>query len=135
MAQLPGYLKWISGSEACIDERHVRISCARQFENLLFISGYTDDLTIAHLFERRAYTLAEKGLLINDDHSYRFHQIPRSRAARAELPLYCLHFYRSIRKFKGKHPLLKIEVGECSLESDAFSKFPTIASLYTQITR
>jgi hypothetical protein len=44
------------------------------------------------LFERRANTLPEQGLLINYYHSYRFHQIPRSRAARAELPLYCLHF-------------------------------------------
>ncbi len=98
MAHLPGYLQWISRGETRIDKRHIRVSVARQFENLFSISGFTDDLTFAHLFERGAYTLTKQGLLINDDHSYRFHQIPRSRAARAELPLYCLHFYRSIPK-------------------------------------
>src|SRR5258708_904951 len=83
MAHLPGYFQGISSSETRIDEHHVGVCCARQFENLLGIRRFTDNDTVTHLFEGRAYTLAEQGLLINDDYSYRFHSIPRSRAARA----------------------------------------------------
>src|SRR5215470_8788069 len=73
MAHLPGYFQGISGGEARIDEHYVGVSCARQFENLIGIGRFTDNDTVAHLFESRAYTLAKQGLLIDDDYSYCFH--------------------------------------------------------------
>src|SRR3989442_8872661 len=73
VAHLAYDLQGVSSSQACIDQTHVRIASAYQFKNLLGIGRVSDDVALLHLFQGRANTLTEQGLLINDENTYRFH--------------------------------------------------------------
>ena len=82
MAHLAHNLQGVSSSQARIDQTHIGITGAYQFENFLSIGRISNNVALLHLLQGRANTLTEQGLLVNYDDTYHFHPNHNSSATR-----------------------------------------------------